>query len=978
MTRERWERLAPLVDAVLDQPSERRAAYVAEISGGDAMLAEELTRFVSADGHPPNETPGASLFAAANHERSALMSERLRDSAVNLQAQLEASLGASYVVEREIGGGGMARVFVAEEPGLGRKVVIKVLPPEMSEGISAERFAREIKLAASLQQANIVPVLATGTAAGFPFYIMPFVEGRSLRERLLREGALPVNDAISILRDVARALTFAHSRGVIHRDIKPGNILLSDRTAVVTDFGIAKALGVAREQARTGVIHESASHTGTLGTPAYMAPEQASGDPTIDHRADIYSFGCVAYELLTGKPPFVGAAPHEVIAAQFHETPRPVTELQPKVPAAIADLIASCLEKEPSRRPQSAEAVLRALDEAPSQAIALAPRLRRKTLGISTVILVAGVVAALGDRELYSAFRRKEPPAVRSAADKANPAAFDLYRIGQVQLGQRGAGIAKAIENFQSAIDLDSNFARAHAALANALGLGPFFIDGPPGPLIARSLAEARRALALDSTLADAYVALGNAHAYAGEWEASNSAYGHAIDLEPDNAMARQTFARNLIVRGEATQGIEQLQRASKSDPTSPLISAWMAYAFFLEGRRDSALAQSERTTQLGPTLSANANLGALLNLGLGRNDAARSIMDMMVGPAMTNAPYVHAKVGDTAKANRLVRELEARNPRPWYVDVAKATVFLATGDTAHALTALERSSRDTGPLWVFYIPLGDPAFDPVRKSRRFEALLRKANIKSRVVTNPRRQLTAETTNAAALDYYGIGQVQLGQRGTGIARAVENFQRAIDLDSNFARARAGLAVALSFAPAYLDGPLNPAIKRSVEEAKRALALDSSLADAYLALGKAKGYAGEWEASDSLINRAITLEKNGSQARQTLARHLMLRGHPAEAIEQFERARTVDPTSAIPSAWLAYAFFLERRRDSAIAQIERANQLDTTLLASANLGSLLNLGLGRKDSARKLVSIPAGRAMPNAPYVYEARRDGESE
>src|SRR5262245_50707997 len=406
MTRERWERLAPLVDAVLNQPPERRVAYVAEISGGDAALAEELTRFANADGNQQNETLAASLFAAANDERVALMSERLRDSAVDLQAQLEASLGASYVVEREIGGGGMARVFVAEELGLGRKVVIKILPTETSGGISAERFAREIKLAASLQQANIVPVLATGTAAGFPYYTMPFVEGRSLRERLAREGAPPVNEAISILRDVARALAFAHGRGVIHRDIKPGNILLSDRTAVVTDFGIAKALGAAREQARVGVTHDSLLITGKIGTPAYMAPEQASGDPTLDHRADIYSFGCMAYELLTGKPPFIGAAPHEVIAAHLGETPRSVMELRPKVAVAFADLIASCLEKEPSRRPQSADDVLLALDGAASQPLALPPRRsRRKTLAMSTAMVVAGAAAALA----YYAFRPNEP-----------------------------------------------------------------------------------------------------------------------------------------------------------------------------------------------------------------------------------------------------------------------------------------------------------------------------------------------------------------------------------------------------------------------------------------------------------------------------------------------------------------------------------------------------------------------------------------
>jgi serine/threonine-protein kinase len=158
-------------------------------------------------------------------------------------SQLQASLGATYALEGELGGGGMSRVFVAHETGLDRRVVIKVLTPELAAGISAERFEREIKLAASLQQANIVPVLTAGRAGNVPYYTMPLVEGRSLRERLAREGALPIRDVVSILRDVARALAYAHDRGVAHRDIKPGNILLSSGAAVVTDFGIAAQLG---------------------------------------------------------------------------------------------------------------------------------------------------------------------------------------------------------------------------------------------------------------------------------------------------------------------------------------------------------------------------------------------------------------------------------------------------------------------------------------------------------------------------------------------------------------------------------------------------------------------------------------------------------------------------------------------------------------------------------------------------------------
>jgi tetratricopeptide (TPR) repeat protein len=407
-----------------------------------------------------------------------------------------------------------------------------------------------------------------------------------------------------------------------------------------------------------------------------------------------------------------------------------VTELRPEVPAAVAHLVASCLDKQPSRRPQSADEVLLALEGAASQPLADSPpRARRFALAISTIVLVAGAALA------YYALVPRGSERLKTAGT-TNAAALDLFRIGQDQLRQRR--IAGAIQSFQGAIDLDSNYARAHAALATALGLVPFFIDGPPAAPIARSMAEASRALAIDSTLADAYVARGAAHGYAGQWDASNSDMRRAIALEPDNAMARQTFARHLIVRGHATEGLEQLERALKVDATSPLISGWLAYAFFLDGHPDSALAQSERTIKLGPMLGATVNLGALLNLGLGRKNEARRLSALAI-PGMFNAPYVYAKLGDSAAANRLLREMDARNPRPWFVDVAKASVLLATGDSAGALTALEKSSGDTGALWVFYIPLGDPAFDLVRKSERFAALLHRANIDSRVVMNPRR-----------------------------------------------------------------------------------------------------------------------------------------------------------------------------------------------------------------------------------------------
>ena len=252
----------------------------------------------------------------------------------------------------------MSRVFVADEHKLGRKVVVKVLSPELAAAMSTTRFEREIRVAASLQQANIVPLLAAGDFDGLPYYTMPYVDGESLRARLGR-GVLSIAEAVSILRDVSRALAYAHERGVVHRDIKPDNVLLSGHTAVVTDFGIAKAIA----DAAAGPAGATLTQLGTaVGTPAYMAPEQAAGDPATDHRADIYAFGCMAYELLAGQPPFSGLPPHKLLVAHMAELPKPVTDLRPDCPPALASLVMQCLAKDPSARPANATELLHRLD----------------------------------------------------------------------------------------------------------------------------------------------------------------------------------------------------------------------------------------------------------------------------------------------------------------------------------------------------------------------------------------------------------------------------------------------------------------------------------------------------------------------------------------------------------------------------------------------------------------------------------------
>jgi serine/threonine-protein kinase len=318
-----------------------------------------------------------------------------------LREQLQKSLGDAYTLERELGGGGMSRVFIAEDSSLGRKVVVKVLPPDLAATVNVERFRREIQLAARLQHPHIVPVLSAGISEGLPYYTMPFIEGESLRARLARSGELPIQEAVRILRDVLSALSYAHEHGVVHRDIKPDNILLTGSHALVADFGVAKALS-----ASTNAGSSLTSLGVALGTPAYMAPEQAAADPAADHRADVYGVGAVAYEMLTGHQVFSARSPQAMLAAHAVEKPEPVAKRRPTVPSALSALVMRALEKHAADRQQSAGEMLGELEAAVTPSGATAPTAvhgtsaswwpRRTALASLAVVAVVIAGAAYG------------------------------------------------------------------------------------------------------------------------------------------------------------------------------------------------------------------------------------------------------------------------------------------------------------------------------------------------------------------------------------------------------------------------------------------------------------------------------------------------------------------------------------------------------------------------------------------------------
>ena len=336
----------------------------------------------------------------------------------DLSTSLATVLGTAYRIERELGGGGMSRVFLAEETALGRRVVIKVLPPDTVASVNADRFRREIQLAAQLQHPAIVPLLTAGASDGLLWYVMPFVEGASLRAKLTRTGQLPLQDAVRAWRDLLEALEYAHEHNVVHRDIKPENIMLSGRHAVVLDFGVAKAVS-----ASTGVATMGMTGLGmAIGTSAYMAPEQIAGETNSDGRLDLYAAALVMYEMLSGRGPFEATTASEIMAAHIAKAPAPLGSLRGGLPASLEQLVMQCLEKSPAARPHSAGDVLQALDamsgdilgaHTPSgtprpnsgtgatagdtSRVAPRPRSRRTALMIGAALLVAG--AAFGGNQ---------------------------------------------------------------------------------------------------------------------------------------------------------------------------------------------------------------------------------------------------------------------------------------------------------------------------------------------------------------------------------------------------------------------------------------------------------------------------------------------------------------------------------------------------------------------------------------------------
>ncbi len=470
MTPERWRIVDAVVQGALARAPAERARYLDDACGSDVSLRHEAESLIAAAAtadsfleHPASPRPLASGVSSSAVSTSGAAAREAAGEArrERTRSRLSAALGASYALERELGRGGMAVVYLARDLRQRRSVAIKVLDSELSLLLGSERFLREIELTASLQHPHILPLFDSGSAEGLLYYVMPYVAGETLRTRIAREGQLPIADAVRIASEVASALEYAHRHGIVHRDVKPENILLAeDGSVLVADFGIALAVQHAGDDRLT--------QTGfSLGTPQYMAPEQATAQPGVDQRADVYALGCVLYELLVGEPPFTGPNLKAILGRALTEPPRSIVAQRPSAPAHIDAAVRMALEKVPADRFASARAFADALAQ---PAIALAPSAATqreiRATPFRTVVSrwLPWAVAALAIASLALLSTRRNPPAAEQ------PTRFTLSTAASGDLFAGDAGVSVAISRDGRALAYTGQTASGRQLYLRSLG----------------------------------------------------------------------------------------------------------------------------------------------------------------------------------------------------------------------------------------------------------------------------------------------------------------------------------------------------------------------------------------------------------------------------------------------------------------------------------------------------------------------------
>src|SRR5438094_551323 len=523
--------------------------------------------------------------------------------------RLRAALVERYDIEREIGRGGMATVYVAQDLKHHRSVAVQVLHPHLADNLGPERFLREIQIAASLQHPHILPLYDSGQAGGLLYYVMPYVEGESLRRRLEREKQLPLDDALEVARAVAAALDYAHRHHVVHRDIKPENVMLHEGEAMVTDFGIAKAVSAAAADTLT--------QTGTaMGTPMYMSPEQAAGEAELDGRSDVYSLGCMLYEMLAGKPPFTGPTAQVIMARSFTEAVAPLRTLRDTIPEAVERAALKALAKVPADR----------FSTAAQFAQALVVPVGATAAGVTT----AGHPAASAKSIAVLPFVNMSAEAKRAIekVPTADVQAYDYYLRGRQFFHQfRHTGIQYARRMFERAIEIDPRYALAHAGVADCCSFLYMYWDASKANL-EQADAASRKAFELDPELAEAHAARGLAVSLSKRYDEAQREFETAIRLNPNLFEALYFYGRTCFQQGklvEAVQHFVQASRVRPEDYQSALLISLPLKGLGRQAEAQAALRHGlqvvERHLELNPDDARALYMGAIAMIQLGQGE---------------------------------------------------------------------------------------------------------------------------------------------------------------------------------------------------------------------------------------------------------------------------------------------------------------------------------------------------------------------